>query len=85
MEKREWDRRGFLRATVCAGVAGSMLDAAEPAEPIAWRARASVGHRNRGPGSRPVILNRDVETLVADPAFAGTRVGQTLNELADKY
>jgi hypothetical protein len=33
----------------------------------------------------PVILNRDVETLVADPAFAGTRVGQTLNELADKY
>jgi hypothetical protein len=33
----------------------------------------------------PVILNRDVETLVADPAFAGTRVGQTLNELAAKY
>jgi hypothetical protein len=33
----------------------------------------------------PVILNRDVETLVADPAFAGTRVGQTLDELADKY
>jgi hypothetical protein len=33
----------------------------------------------------PVILNRDVETLVADPAFAGTRVGQSLNELADKY
>lgn len=33
----------------------------------------------------PVILKRDVETLVADPAFAGTRVGQRLNELADKY
>jgi hypothetical protein len=33
----------------------------------------------------PVILNRDVETLVADPAFAGTRVGQTLHELAEKY
>jgi hypothetical protein len=33
----------------------------------------------------PVILNRDVETLVADPAFAHTPVGQTLMELADKY
>jgi hypothetical protein len=26
----------------------------------------------------PVILNRHVETLVADPAFAGTQVGRTL-------
>jgi inosose dehydratase len=34
MEKREWDRRGFLRATVCAGGAGSMLDAAE--RNISW-------------------------------------------------
>jgi hypothetical protein len=33
----------------------------------------------------PVILNRDVERLVADAAFAGTRVGQTLNEIAGKY
>jgi hypothetical protein len=33
----------------------------------------------------PVILNRDIETLVADPAFAPTRVGQALIELADKY
>jgi hypothetical protein len=33
----------------------------------------------------PVILDRHVETLVADPAFAGTRVGQTLNEVANKY
>ena len=33
----------------------------------------------------PVILNRDIETLVADPAFAPTRVGQILMELADKY
>ena len=33
----------------------------------------------------PVILNRDVELLVADPAFAGTPTGRTLNELADKY
>ena len=34
----------------------------------------------------PVILNRDVETLVADPAFRGTPVlGKRSNELADKY
>jgi len=33
----------------------------------------------------PVILKQDVETLVADPAFDGTSVGQTLNKLADKY
>jgi hypothetical protein len=33
----------------------------------------------------PIRLDRDVETLVADPAFAHTRVGQTLIELADKY
>jgi hypothetical protein len=33
----------------------------------------------------PIMLDRDVETLVADPAFAHTRVGQTLIELADKY
>jgi hypothetical protein len=33
----------------------------------------------------PVILDRDVETLVADPAFAHTGVGQSLVELADKY
>ena len=33
----------------------------------------------------PVILNRHVETLVADPAFAGTQVGRTLDELAHKY
>lgn len=33
----------------------------------------------------PVILDRDVETLVADPAFAHTSLGQSLVELADKY
>jgi len=33
----------------------------------------------------PVRLDRDVETLVADPAFAHTRIGQSLVELADKY
>lgn len=33
----------------------------------------------------PVVLNRDVELLVADPAFAGTPIGRVLNELADKY
>src|SRR5438105_14823415 len=33
----------------------------------------------------PVVLNRDVETLVADPAFAGTPVGKMLNELARRY
>ena len=33
----------------------------------------------------PVILDRDVETLVADPAFAHTPIGQSLVELADKY
>jgi hypothetical protein len=31
------------------------------------------------------MLDRDVETLVADPAFAHTRVGRSLVELADKY
>jgi hypothetical protein len=33
----------------------------------------------------PVLLARDVEMLVADPAFAHTRVGQSLVELAEKY
>ena len=33
----------------------------------------------------PVMLNRDVDILVGDPAFAGTRIGQRLNDLADKY
>jgi hypothetical protein len=33
----------------------------------------------------PVMLDRDVETLVADPAFADTHIGQSLVELADKY
>jgi hypothetical protein len=33
----------------------------------------------------PIILDRDVETLVADPAFAHTPVGQSVVELADKY
>ncbi|MBV9745917.1 MAG: DUF3626 domain-containing protein [Acidobacteriia bacterium] len=33
----------------------------------------------------PVILDRDVETLVADPTFAHTPIGQSLVELADKY
>ena len=33
----------------------------------------------------PVLLGRDVETLVADPAYQGTRVGQTLSELAERY
>jgi hypothetical protein len=33
----------------------------------------------------PVQLERDIELLVADPAFAPTRVGQSLVELADKY
>ncbi len=32
-----------------------------------------------------VMLERDVERLVADPAFDGTLVGQTLRELAHKY
>jgi hypothetical protein len=32
-----------------------------------------------------LVLERDVEVLVADPAFAKTRVGQSLVELADKY
>ena len=32
----------------------------------------------------PVILDRDVGTLVADPAYAPTRIGQSLVELADK-
>jgi hypothetical protein len=33
----------------------------------------------------PVLLGRDVERLVADPAFDGTPVGQTLGELASRY
>jgi hypothetical protein len=33
----------------------------------------------------PVVLNRDVELLVADPAFQGTSTGRMLNELADQY
>jgi hypothetical protein len=33
----------------------------------------------------PVMLNRDVEALVADPAFMGTPIAQKLNELAMKY
>lgn len=33
----------------------------------------------------PVMLDRDVEALVADPAFAHTAIGQSLVELADKY
>jgi uncharacterized protein DUF3626 len=33
----------------------------------------------------PVILGRDAETLVADPAFAHTPIRQSLVELADKY
>lgn len=33
----------------------------------------------------PIVLKRDVEALVADPAFARTRVGQTLIELSDQY
>ena len=33
----------------------------------------------------PVLLDRDVETLVADPAFAATPVGDILRRLADKY
>jgi hypothetical protein len=33
----------------------------------------------------PVILDRDVELLVADPAFAHTAVEQSLVKLADKY
>jgi len=32
-----------------------------------------------------VVLTRDVERLVADPAFTGTSVGRMLNELAAKY
>jgi hypothetical protein len=32
-----------------------------------------------------LMLDRDVETLVADPAFVHTGVGQSLVELADKY
>jgi hypothetical protein len=33
----------------------------------------------------PVRLDRDVEALVADPAFVHTRVEQSLVELADRY
>lgn len=33
----------------------------------------------------PIVLNRDVELLVADPAFAGTPTGQVLREIADQY
>jgi hypothetical protein len=33
----------------------------------------------------PVALDRDVETLVADPAFANTRIGQSLVGLAERH
>lgn len=33
----------------------------------------------------PIVLDRDVEILVADPAFANTPTGRVLSELADKY
>jgi hypothetical protein len=33
----------------------------------------------------PVVLSRDVELLVADPAFEGTSTGRILDELAGKY
>jgi hypothetical protein len=33
----------------------------------------------------PIELKRDVELLVADPAFAGTPTGHVLHELADRY
>jgi hypothetical protein len=33
----------------------------------------------------PIELERDVERLVVDPAFAGTRTGDHLNELVRKY
>ena len=33
----------------------------------------------------PIALDRDVETLVAEPTFAYTPIGQSLVELADKY
>ena len=33
----------------------------------------------------PVLLDRNVETLVADPAFAPTPIGQSLTELADRH
>jgi Protein of unknown function (DUF3626) len=33
----------------------------------------------------PIELERDVERLVVDPAFAGTRTGDYLNDLARKY
>ncbi len=33
----------------------------------------------------PLVLDRDVEALVADPAFADTPIGQSLVELAGQY
>jgi hypothetical protein len=33
----------------------------------------------------PVVLSRDVEALVADPAFADTGMGKILHRLADQY
>ncbi|WP_321475309.1 DUF3626 domain-containing protein [uncultured Paludibaculum sp.] len=33
----------------------------------------------------PIVLNRDVELLVADPAFAASPTGQVLQALAQKY
>jgi len=33
----------------------------------------------------PVVLQRDVELLVADPAFAGTATGQALHELGARF
>ena len=33
----------------------------------------------------PILLDRNVETLVADPAFVHTAVGQSLVKLADRY
>ncbi len=32
-----------------------------------------------------IVLSRDVELLVADPAFAATSTGQVLRQLADRY
>jgi hypothetical protein len=33
----------------------------------------------------PILLDRDVQGLVADPSFAETDTGQTLKKLADRY
>ncbi len=56
------------------------------------RPKASVGEAGRvldtgieAQVHGPVQLDQHVETLVADPAFAATRVGQVLAELAHKY